>query len=640
MSVSVRPLRPSRRAAAWCRAVVPSLAACCGLLPLTAVEAPVDADAPIVVTAGRLPEAADATVQPVDRLDADDERAAGYPFQPIDLVADLPGAFQTRNGGIAGLGGLRLRGAPSYGTLVLFDGVPLHDAAGPQNAPDLTVLNPAGIAATEVVRGPQSGLYGSRAIGGVVDFRPLRPSDEHAGFARLQGGSFQTVDALVQATGPLGDATGYAAGVSATRSEGLSNQTSDADGDPLDHEEDGLERLGGYGRVEHRLAPGATLFAAIDSLRAETEFDGFGAPDDDDPVTEYDVHRLHLGARLDDAAEDRFRLAADLAYTSYERALPEATAFSNDFEAGDLYASVHGHWRITDLLAIGGGADYRREEAEITAVGGSTDLDADADHLGLWLRGALDAEDYAVAATLRREEHSEEGDATTWQLAARLDLFADRLELHALGGTTFRAPSLFEQFAPADPFFGPVGNDTLEPEEGYGFAVGHRTRLGPQVVLGNTWFRTAFDERIDFIFGGGFENTDRSERIDGLETELLIEPHPDAPVAVAIRHTWQDFDHADGLERRLPENVLRSGVTWHAPHDVRAGFHITAVDERSDGGATLAAYTLVGVAASWRIDARWEVFARGDNLTDADYELVDGFATPGRSGQIGASARW
>ena len=620
----------------------PVLVALCAAGPLVAQEAvPADDATVIIVTADRLPEAQDATLQSVDLIDAEDLREAGYPYQPIESVGDLPGAFLVQSGGVSGLSSVSLRGAPSYGTLVLQDGVPLRDPAGGQSMPNLTVLNPAGIAAIEVLRGPQSGLYGSRAIGGVVHVRPLRPSTEHEALGRLQAGSYNTADVLGRAGGPIDDATGYAVGISGTVSEGISNLTSAGDGYSGDHERDGLKRYGGYARIEHHPSDFLWFFGAIDSVQAETEFDGYQLPDDHQRNSSVAIHRLQGGARLDDPVDERYRAAFDLAYTITEREVVGADFGSNDWRGAELYGSLYASWHVLPVFELSGGVDLLHDEAESRQISGGRALDDDAFLLGLWLRGAWRQERWGLATTIRQDIHSEEGDATTWQVTARGEALPERIDLQAMAGSAFRAPSLYEQFSQDDFGLGAIGNDRLEAEESFGFAVGHRSRLAPGVTLGNTWFRTSFDQRISYDFASGFVNTDSSERIDGVESVIELEADEARPVGLLISHTWQDFGHAGDLQLRLPANVLRAVVTWHAPHDVTLRLAISAVDERKDiFDARLAAYTLVDLASSWRIDETWEVFGRVENLTDEDYELVDGYATPGINFSLGGQGRW
>jgi len=612
-------------------------------LPVTAADA-VDADGlspasedAVVISASRLPQERAEPHVPVTVIDEDQRRREGRPWQTVNLLAEQPGVILSRSGGISGNAALRINGATTAGTQVRYAGVPLNDPTATQSGPDLTLLNSAAIADIELLTGPQSGLYGSRAVGGVVDLRPLRPSVEHRGRARVQGGSFATIDGLVQASGPLGGRGGYAVGVTGTSSEGISARTTDPDGDPEDFEEDGLDLLGVYARGEVAVVDGLTAFASINHLDAEAEFDSFGAPDSEDPINETTTTVVHGGAfYADDPEQPRLRAAADVAYTRMQRDVPNATFGSREFDGAEWYAAARARWRSGDGPLLAAGLDYRREEAEIVAVSGATSVDDAARHVGLWTRAGWSLDTWQATATLRYESHSEEGDATTGQVQAVAEVVEDRFEVFVNIGNAFRAPSLFELFSS-------FGNAELEAERSWGAELGHRSRLAPAFRFEQKLFTTRYRERIVFDSTTfTFANSDDDVHVTGVAQSLLFGDLAEHAFQMRFGHVWQEVSDDDSaVALRLPENELHVDLTVAPRADLEATLSIEAVGDRSDfGGATLSSYALIDLAVAWQAHERVEVFARGENLTNESYELADGFAQPGIAGFIGAVARW
>lgn len=629
------------------RTLVPTLSLILGLSPLSAAESP-PADerdqAMIVIAGSRTPTAADATITPVAVIGEAERRRYGYPVQPTELLDRLPGSVVTTTGGIGGVTNIRLRGAQTQDTLVRYDGVPYGDPVGTQGQADLAPLNPAAIDRIEVAKGPQSGLYGSRAVGGVIELRPPRPGEAHHGLARVQVGSFGLLDGLAQASGPIGGGLGYAVGVSATRNEGFSATTDDSLGDPENFEEDGFDRLGAYARLEYRPLPALTLYASANLVDAEVEIDNLFPfdPDDDASTNEFELRRYQAGGvwELDD-----LRIQVDLATTDYDRFALDDGEVTSEFLGEERYASVHAAWAATQFLTLQAGVDWREEEAESSSPFGDP-LAAEADHLGVWGRAGLAASWWSLAATLRAEEHSEEGDAVTWRLEGGLQPDEDRLRLFAAVGTAFRTPSLYQLFAPAT-MFGPIGNQDLEPAESLGFELGQETRV-EGVRFRTVFFQTRYQQRIEFITG--YENTDERERVEGVENEIDLLGIAGLPLDLHLSYTWQQASDPDGsLAWRLPRHSGHLDLVWHVLETFQLGAFLTAVDRRPAAGAfasrsELPGYARLDAAATWQVHPHAELFLRGGNLTDVDYlEAAHSggtYATAGINGALGGTLRW
>jgi vitamin B12 transporter len=399
------------------RRLVPALLACVAALPA------VEADQPtIIVTAERLPSDAERATTTLSVITSEDIDRAGQPVQAMDHLVTVPGVELTQTGG--GPGGpisIIMRGTRPHDTQVLLDGVPLSDPAAPQSNPDLAYLLPAGLQRIEVLKGAQSGLYGSRAIGGVVNLIGPRPTAGHDGSLLVEAGSFRTVRSEAVATGPLGGGIGYAATLSALDTHGFSSQATPADaGDPSGYEADGFQRYGGTLRLEVPLTSDLAAYVSGALARGRDEYDAFASPDDADSLKRLRAARLGagLGGRI-----GMTDVAVDAAGTAYTREYPGNTV--ERYDADELYLSARARRQVHDQVSLLVGADGKRSAIDIP-----DSFDAHDRNLGVYTTIGYDNGRDVVDATARLDVHDREGDATTFRIGVARFAWDDRLKLH------------------------------------------------------------------------------------------------------------------------------------------------------------------------------------------------------------------
>ena len=219
-------------------------------------------DQVIVITADGTEAAAWRTTAIVDVIDYDDLIQRGHTGNIFDVLDELPGVYTFQTGPLGGVGSIRLRGTPSYAAQLAYDGLALTDPSGIQGNYDAALINPAALDQVEVLRGAQSGLYGSRAIGGVVNFRTLAATDESVNRLRLSGGTaLGEREVVFQSTGTVENTIGYAFGLSYTEADGISALTDNAEGDPKNFERDDYQRLGFFSRATFMPALPGTLIS-------------------------------------------------------------------------------------------------------------------------------------------------------------------------------------------------------------------------------------------------------------------------------------------------------------------------------------------------------------------------------------------
>lgn len=450
----------------------------------------------------------------VDVVDAEDLRLRGTPIRTQDQLRFIPGvSFEQNFGGFAGGGGIYIRGGRSYQTQLLIDGIPFNDASSTQGQPGHHLFILPGLERIEVAKGAQSGIYGSGASAGAVDFQGLRPTAETAYSGRVEYGSFDTVGSSAQATGMFTDNLGFAVAANFLKSDGVSAQTSNVEGDPEGHEEDQFERKAISGRLSWE-DDFTEVFVGSFLMDSDSDFDGFGKPDDGDSNTKQQSARVHGGVRS--AVTDFLDVDADLSYTTYDRRIKQSS--DSLYYSTDLYGSLRTTFDVNDVIDLTTAVDLRNEKADIETS--TTRLDESERIVGLWAQAEIEWNQLTGQFVIRRDAHSREGDATTYRIGLSYAVLDDDWVIHASTGTGFRAPSLFELYSQ-------YGTLDLNPEENVTYDFGHRLRVCEYITIEQTAFFIGWDEAISFNNSTSkYYNVSpvNNAYVYGVENSIILEP--------------------------------------------------------------------------------------------------------------------
>lgn len=592
--------------------------------------------ATIIVTAERLPSDGRRATSSIEVVDDTAIANRGQPLQVMDNLVAMPGVEVTSTGG--GPGGPKtiiLRGTRPSDTAILLDGVPLTDPAAPQSNPDLAYLLPAGLTRVEVVKGGQSGRYGSSAIGGVVNLIGPRPTADHQGSVLLEAGTYDTFRSEHVATGPLGGGIGYAVTLSGLSTGGWSTQSTPATpGDPDGFERDGFRRYGATVRLEAPLGPDLVAYLAGSLAAGRDEYDGFAAPDDSEQMKRLRADRLGAGLAGSFTGTD---LAVDAANTRYRREY--SGSFNQQYNGDELFVSARARREVQGGFSVNLGTDTKRSAIDIP------DSFSDSDrNIGIYGGAAYGTKQDVFDATVRMDLHSREGDAMTFRLGAARFAWQERLKIHGSVATGFRAPSLYELYAPDDYGAGPIGNLKLKPQRNITFDIGQSIRPIPALQISTVYFRTEYDESI--VYTGTYTNTGSGTSIDGVEAAVDFHEEGD-PLTVRVFGTWQRSDDGDG--QALAYVPVQSGgvdMTYDLPFGwwnitvKRTGYQYAGSNESE----RLEGRTLVNTVVGWRATTWLTLQARAENLTGVKYEAYRGFGEtyPGspRTASIAAVASW
>lgn len=590
----------------------------------------------IIVTAERRESEllrAPLSVEFVDRQTIDERGGA---INATDWLRDLSGVGLWNSGGgvDGGTVSVRLRGLNGRFTLFLVDGIPVEDQSNISGEGRLPLFQPAGLDHVEVLKGSQSGLYGSGAIGGVVDFRTVRPTATPRERVQATGGSFGSLGGEVVATGPIGGSAGYAVALNGLSSEGFSSQTGSPDGDPQGYENDAVQRCAGRARFEQR-AGGATFYASAATSRTRQDYDGTG-PDDGDSHNSYRQWQMSGGASVREGSA--YDASVDV---SYQRALNENTFSTSDpsrYQSASWYGAARGSRAVTEHVRLSGGVDGRRDEA-LTQYGPGLDpvFDTGVNQVGVFAQAGWSDQRIEATATGRLDHHQTFGDEPTGRLAMAWFAVPDALKVRGAVGTGFRAPSLYQLYH-VEPGYS-VGNPDLDPERSISYEGGVDWNLSRSVALAATVFSTEVEDEIVFGYAPPrtYHNDQGSSVARGVEAGGVAEEALSQSVFLKVEANYTYLDSTDGSgdtaafapqhqgggRLTMSEDTGTYWKTWQTVGVRRSTAYYSNISEqdRVDGE------TVADAALGLGIGEHWEATFRIDNLFNERYVVNSSFGT-------------
>ncbi len=604
----------------------------------------VQEDPEILVTASRVPETEANAAASAAVIDSETIERLGEPF--VDSFLRLtPSAAVETSGPAGSFAEVRIRGAEANHTLLFIEGIRANDPAS-NDTPRFELLNADLASRIEVVRGPQSALWGSDAIGGVIAVNGV-DTRRNAFSAKVEGGSFGS--ARTSASGALASSSASIEGaVGYQRAAGI--DSFDGTGD-----EDGYENLSARLRASWNLAPSIAAGLSAFSLAGRSDYDGI------DLVTfrhsdTLDSTRNKLGAgRLWLSAGNGEHglsgtLASSYLASSNRNFLAEEEINRTSGErwtaTGQLQARfATGRLAHTAIVAL----DHDREtfNARDTIYFGATEQDRSRSHDAITAEWRTELAPAVADVAVRRDSFSAFRDATTVRASA-LVAFGAGLSGAASYSEGIAQPTFFDLYGFFPGSF--VGNPDLKPETSKGFEASIRYRRGAlQAKL--TGYRQRLNDEIVDVFDSGTYlsstvNRGSASNRSGVEAELawslgeklrlsanyayLDATEPGATAAAQLREIRRPKHSGsialDGASGRLTygASLAYVGARTDTEFDV---FPAQAV--------RLNAYLLAGARIAYAVRPGLEIFARGSNLLDERYQDVVGYRTEGRAIFIG-----
>lgn len=579
----------------------------------------------LVVTASRREESLATVGTTLSVLSRKDIESRGD-SSVLELLRGLPFLEVAQTGGPGHQASLFLRGGNSSHTLVLIDGVRVNNPS--TGTYDFADLRAEEIDRIEVLRGSQSSLWGSEAIGGVVQVI-TRQGDKESFRAQAEVGDIDY--------GRLGLSGGGQGRWNwrASLSGEIFEEFSTASENNGNSEVDGYEvyQFSGHGGVD--LSERIHLSTNLRLSSSETDLDGFSFVDfrpADDPDYRQDRRTTTLGIRLNNIHSSTFQWEVSGGLVEEDLEGLDPTDGFNNFRIDTRASSgtLRSEWHATDSQVLSAGVDYENREVE------NFGQFSESDRLGaLWvqeqwygLEGRL-----SLSGAVRYDDHSRFGGETTWRGVAA---FIPNLttKIHASLGTGFKAPTLNDLYFP---FF---SNPDLQPETSLGWDVGIGQEFNEgKVHYDLTYFSLEVDDLIGFDANFSIINIDEAS-IQGVESSLAYQPHTN--LRFDFGYAWMDAENkTTGMPlARRPENRFTLASTFRIGDLVDVYLSLLSVKDRVESsGQAMDDYERVDFRLGWAMNDHLTWSLRGENVLDDDYEEIPGYTTPGRFFALGLQWR-
>lgn len=580
-----------------------------------------------------------------------------------DLLRSLPGVSVSRTGAYGSVTQVRLRGHEGNHTLVLIDGI---EVAAPNTGEyDFSGLLAADIERIEVIRGPQSALYGSNAIGGVISITTKTAQEPgFSGNVGFEVGSDGTTEGRLGLR--LNTERGQLSFSAARRETG----GFDISGTPGGEDDGDLNRtynLKGRYRVNEVLTIGGSI-RHVDRTGDSDGFD-FGAPTRaglvDDDLSGTSLQETYGGVFAElDTLGGRLLHRVDLSFGAIDRQDLDDAAV-RDSDISDTRAKIAYRGTVAlDTPTLGSanhtltfGAEWERltyKENDPTLVAPRQPVRSSREQTAIAFEYQGDfGNGFALQGSVRHDFNDKFEDFTTYAIGASYQLPNQRTRLHASYGTGVQNPTLIEQFGFSGDF---VGNPNLEPEQSKGWDFGVEQQfLNGRGLIDVTYFNEELTDEITAVYDPvTFIGTPVNQRGKSVRQGIEVAASLAATdlLDMSLSYTWLDAENPDGsIETRRPEHEALLRLGYLMPNDrTRLNLEVQHVAGLFDSDFTAASlganvvelqdYTLVNVGFSHEVTDDIQVYGRIHNVTDESYEELDGYSTQGRTAFFGVTANF
>lgn len=566
----------------------------------------------------------------------------------LDVIRDVPGVNVAAYGGLGKATSLSIRGIGAKGVLILIDGVNVADPSSAQTTYDLANLQADAIERIEVLRGNQSTLYGSSAIGGVISITTKTGKGSGkviTGSGGAEWGSFGTAKTNVNARGETGGVY-YSGAISGLTTQGIDVSKGGPD------EDDGYKNLSANLKLGSDVVKNVGI---LDRLNVEATGRYLKAHNETDQFVNdtFDVDEKFRTVET----SGKLAVTTDMWNGLLSNTVSAAQAVTRrdgylGGNRGAYYGDAYYDSSITKYEYQGTlkpidhntfvfGVDRQRDQQNSDTNPATSTLNDGI--FGNYILDLLD-DDLTLTAGVRHDDHETFGGHTTWRTTAAYRIPGSGTRLHAGYGTGYRAPSLFELYDTAYN----TGNPDLKPEESRGYDFGfEQSVFDDRLTFGSTFFNT----RLQNAITGNPNNSYRYENIASARAfgfENTISADVTDEIRVTLNHTYLQARNNDTGETMPASPHHSANIRVDYSPEAVAGLDtwgsVHTASSNSDSGYSakpyLGGYAIWDLGASYDVTEWSSVYARLENLTDKSYETRGGYAQPGRAGYVGFRAKF
>ncbi|MFA7595679.1 MAG: TonB-dependent receptor [Novosphingobium sp.] len=557
----------------------------------------------------------------------------------LDALQTTPGLSVAQFGARGTDSSLKLRGQNPEGTFVLIDGVEVSDPSRSQTAFDFSQLLATNIERIEVLRGSQSVLYGSEAIGGVINIVSKRGSGPLTGSIFGEGGSYGTYLLGGQIRGGLAnDRFGYSVDLQYLHTDGFSAADENL---PGNSEGEKYKNFSSSGRFDYQFSDDWYAKAVYRYAEGTLNYDACGGPYCDDPDVGDDFlqysGRLSTGFSLLDGA---LRGEFGASYARNEREGFDNGADSYFYYGDRTKFDFQGSYAIDADNVLVFGAETKNDRMRSDAVSDRISVRNNGFY-ALYQLGLF--ESLYLSAGVRIDDHETFGTFDTYRGTAAYNIAATGTKLKGSYSTGFRAPSLFELYGRCcgDPLF---GNIDLKPETSKSWDLGIEQKLADDTLqLEVVYFQIDTRNKINFIGFGDPEpnyfNVPGRTRSKGVEASLAWNPNEALSVRVAYTNNQVRAATGERLQNR-PRHYISGNINYTFLNE-RANLNLTASywsDTLDTDFSTFPSQivkldnpVVITLAGRLNLFEKTELTGRIENLLDEKYQTEAGYGTAGLS---------
>ena len=618
----------------------------------------------IVVKAARVPLPAVAVGTAISLLDGD-ELTNRQVVAVSEVLRSRPGIAVNRAGGLGALTQVRLRGGEANQVAVYIDGIPVNDPAQGNEFNFAHLLN-TDIGSLEIIRGPQSALWGSDAISGVINVQSQRAEPGFRADVLGEAGSdnYRTVK-LTTSYADNELSSSFAIAHSESSGDNIARTQPDSS---LNNTNDGYSNTNASLRLDYRYSPTIETGIRLRYIDANNEFDatdfttGLLANSGNETDTNQFYGRAFVAVST---LQDRLvhQLSINLIDTENENLLENAfaaTGFDESSADSKTYQySLQSSFTINPNHRVSAALEYQNQRFE--QRGPIVFGDPNRDETLEWssfvgeYQGSF-GESLSILASVRHDDNTDFDNATTARLSAAWWPSGERTRLRGAVGSGVKNPTFTERFGFDNNF---IGNPDLQPERSIGWEIGVDQYLfNNSLAISATWFDERLEDEINgFVFDPstvGFTSANGAGESDRAGLELEARWQLNETLSLALAYTYLDATEEDAAgnqvrEIRRAEHIANASVQFSPLQGLSVNLNVDYNGEQEDfffpptppfqERVTLDDFVLVNLAASYNLSSSLAVFGRVENLFDEDYEEVFSFTTPGRSAVIGLRYR-
>jgi vitamin B12 transporter len=606
----------------------------------------------IVVTANRIESPLKETASSITVITSRDI-ASSTATSLYDILQTVPGLETYKSGGLGQISTVLLRGGNSGQALILVDGVRMNMANDPNGTFDFSSLSLNNVDRIEVLRGPQSTLYGSDAMSGVINIITKQPSGNRLG-AFSEYGAYNTFTSGLHYSSRY-DALSYNVNVMRLSNTGFSS----ADERYGNFEKDGTKQYEASGQIGYAFTPEWKAGISAQYSDAKTDLDRNGGYNGDDPTYKYKFQQgIYQLSLTNKPASGLYDVSAHASYTrnirwySYDSiSVVNSDASHSNYDGNRLKYDMQVNYYESAAFVTSAGVEHEIQNAVSNyysrSVWGdyeSTFPNKDAKTTGVYAQQKIGfLERLFLTAGIRYDHHSQFGSITTYRVTAAYNIIESGTKLKATFGTGFKSPSLFNLY---DPLY---GNIDLKPEKNIGWDAGFdQNILCGNLVLSTVYFSTDYKDLIssDPIT---YKAINISKALSsGVETALIYRVQG---LDVSANYTYlkthdrgtTQADYDKSLLRR-PSNKAALTVNYQLLEKLNINVRTEYVGRRDDKyyagysavRISISDYTIVNLGATYTVLPILKVYGRIENLFDKKYEEIYGYGTPRFSVYFGA----